>query len=47
MAPTSDINTVAITNGPIDQLDVNDEKLATRRVDGALDFLRVTARRGP
>lgn len=40
MAPYQEANELAITNQPVDQFNVEDEKLAARKVDDALQFLR-------
>lgn len=40
MLSGQEANELAITNQPIEQLDAEDEKLAARKVDAALQYLR-------
>ncbi|KAK5125971.1 hypothetical protein LTR85_011326 [Meristemomyces frigidus] len=40
MAPNTAVNELAIINQPVEQINVEDEKLAARKVDAALQFLR-------
>lgn len=40
MPAHTEVNDLAISNEPLEQFNLEDEKLATRKVDAALQFLR-------